>query len=221
MKLNASILLIGAAALSVAATFAAQNAPGAKNPGMQQAQLPPGVSASDMQACMEAATPGKMQQRLLDAAGTWHGKSRMWMSADAQPADCTGSCTISSMLDGRYAKTEVSSDMPGMGPFTGFGITGYDNVSQSFQCTWVDNMSTGIMSGKGELSSDGKTLTWTYSFNCPITKKPAVMRIVDQNTGKDSMTEEIFSTDPHTGKEFKMMETEYTRSGGGAAAGSR
>ena len=27
------------------------------------------------------------------------------------------------------------------------------------------------MNGTGELSDDGKTMTWKYTFNCPITKK--------------------------------------------------
>jgi len=218
MKHNTNILLIGAVALaSVAATFVAPHA-AQEQPAMPQ--LPPGMTQADMQACMAAGTPGKMQERLLQAAGTWHGKSKMWMTAEAEPMDSTGTCTISPMMDGRFAKTEVSSDMPGMGPFMGFGLSAFDNVSQSFQSTWIDNMATGIMTGKGELSSDGQTLSWTYTFNCPITKKPAVMRVVDHDTGKDAMSEEIFTTDPHTGKEFKMMQTEYTRSGG-AAAGSR
>ena len=50
-------------------------------------------------------------------------------------------------LDGRYIKVDVAGDMPGMGPFTGFGLTGFDNVSKKFVSTWVDNMGTGMMNG--------------------------------------------------------------------------
>ena len=33
-------------------------------------------------------------------------------------------------MDGRFIKVEVEGEMPGMGPFHGFGIYGFDNVTQ-------------------------------------------------------------------------------------------
>jgi hypothetical protein len=114
-------------------------------------------------------------------------------------------------MDGRYIKVEIKGDMPGMGPFEGFGIYGYDNVSGQFVASWVDNQSTGIMNGTGELSKDGKTLTWKNTFNCPLNKKPAVMREIDTITGPNSKTLEMIGNDPKSGKEFKMMRIELTR----------
>ncbi len=108
--------------------------------------------------------------------------------------------------------------MPGMGPFNGFGLYGFDNVSQKFQGVWIDNMGTGMMTGTGELSSDGKTLTWTYNYTCPMLKKPTTMREVDRITGKDTRTMEMFGTDPVTGKEYRMMEVLLTRKAGSTAA---
>jgi hypothetical protein len=116
-------------------------------------------------------------------------------------------------MDGRFIKIEVNGDMAGM-PFTGFGLNGFDNVSQKFVTTWVDNCGTGIMNGTGELSPDGKTMTYTMTYNCPIQKKPVTMRQVEHYTGKDTMTMEMFSPDPKTGKEFKAMEISYTRKSG-------
>src|SRR6185369_8383638 len=89
--------------------------------------------------------------------------------------------------------------------FNGFGLNGFDNVSQKFQSVWVDNMGTGMMNGTGELSSDKKTMTWTMTYNCPIQKKPVVMREVETWTGKDSMTFTMFGPDAKTGKEYKVM----------------
>ena len=34
------------------------------------------------------------------------------------------------LMDGRYIKCEMTGNMPGMGPFTGLGFYGFDNVSQ-------------------------------------------------------------------------------------------
>jgi hypothetical protein len=101
--------------------------------------------------------------------------------------------------------------MPGMGPFNGFGIYGFDNVSQKFQSTWIDNMGTGMMVGTGELSPDGKSVTWDFTYNCPIQKKPVHMREVDTFTSPNSRTLEMFGADPKSGKEYKMMSIELTK----------
>ena len=76
-------------------------------------------------------------------------------------------------MDGRYTKSEYKGDIPGMGAFHGLGYNGFDNVSQKFVSFWLDNMGTGIMEGEGTLSPDGRTMTWTFEYNCPINKRPA------------------------------------------------
>lgn len=173
--------------------------------------LPPGMSEADMQACMAAAQPGPNHEFLAKAAGTWSGKCKMWMApgTEAAASDCTAAVT--SFMDGRFTRVEVAGDMPGMGPFTGFGICGYDNVVKKFQQTWTDNCGTGMMTGTGELSADGRTLTWTMTGNCPIRKAPISMRQVEKRTGNDAMHMEMWGPDLATGKDFKMMEIDYTR----------
>jgi hypothetical protein len=174
-------------------------------------KLPPGWTESDMQACMLAGTPGKMHEQLAKGVGTWQGKSTMWMFPGSDPvkSDCTS--TITSMMDGRYLKSEMAGEMPGMGPYSGFGLIGFDNVTKKFVSTWIDNHSTGLMTGTGALSPDGKTLTWNYNYTCPVTNKPAVMREIETVTGPDTKTLEIFSTEPKSGKEFQMMRIEFTK----------
>jgi len=133
------------------------------------------------------------------------------MAPDTEPMTTECTSTITALMDGRYTKCDLAGDMPGMGPFNGMGITGYDNVSQKFVGTWIDNHGTGIMQGTGELSADGKTMTWNYTYNCPMTKKPAVMRQVETMTGAKTMTMEMFANDPKSGKEFKMLRIEFTK----------
>lgn len=180
-------------------------------PAAGQPELPPGMTPEDMQACMEAGIPGEMHAWLAEGVGVWEGTSKMWMGPDTEPvvSECTS--TVTTMLDGRFIQCEIAGDMPGMGPFNGFGVYGFDNVSQQFQSTWMDNCGTGMMTGTGELSSDKKTLTWTFTYNCPMTKKPTIMREVERRTSKDSMTLEMYGTPPHGGKEYKMMEITFTR----------
>jgi hypothetical protein len=88
---------------------------------------------------------------------------------------------------------------------------GYDNIEQKYIATWIDNFSTSMAQGEGELSKDGKTLTWTFTCNCPLTKKPMSMRQIETVTGPGAKTVEMFGTEPKTGVEFKMMRIELTK----------
>ena len=205
-------LALGAAVmpLALAGEPPKESAAGAKPPEMK---LPPGWTAEDMQAMMAAGTPGKMQELLTSEAGEWEGKSTTWMPPgppEAMPMTSDVRCTIKPLLGGRYTQVEVSGEMPGMGPYSGMGIYGYDNVAQKFVSTWIDSFSTGMMTGDGELSADGKTLTWNFSFHCPIAKKPVTMRQTE-TVGGDKKTLEMFGPDPKTGKVHQMMRIEMTR----------
>jgi hypothetical protein len=165
----------------------------------------------EMKAFEAAATPGPMHARLAEEVGTWDGKCTMWMAPNTPPmtSDCTW--VVSMEFDGRFAKCEMSGEMPGMGTCTGVGYYGYDNVARKHVATWMSNHGTGIMNGTGELSADGKTTTWKYTYNCPMTQKPTVMREIERRTGPGSKTYETYMTDPKTGVEFKAMQVALTR----------
>ena len=182
-----------------------------KPAGQPEFKLPPGWTEEDMKACIIAGTPGDMHKHLAKGVGVWEGKNTMWMVPGGDPMKSESTATVTLVMDGRFTKCEVTGDMPGMGPYHGVGIYGYDNVSKKFVSTWIDNHGTGIMNGVGELSADGKTTTWKYTVNCPITKGPVVMREVETITGPKTKTLEMFSADPKSGKEFKMMSIELTK----------
>jgi hypothetical protein len=215
--LLASVLIVSA---GLAAAFAFADEPKDAKSGAGAAavtnkpemKLPPGWTEADMQACVAAGIPGKMHEMLAREAGTWTGKNTMWMGPDTEPMQAESTTTITAIMGGRYTKAEVKGDMPGgMGPFEGFGIYGYDNVTQKFTASWIDSMSTGIAQGTGELSKDGKTLTITYKYTCPVTKKPTTMREVHTRTGENTKTLEMWGIEPKSGKEFKMMKVELTK----------
>lgn len=211
-KTNA--LLGIAACTSIAAFAGAFAARSAQDPGAQPPafELPPGWTMEDMEACTIAGTPGEMHELLRESVGVWTGVNQMWMAPGMDPMSSDTTWKITSIMDGRFIKTEVSGDMPGMGPFNGLGLTGYDNTAEKFVGDWVDNHSTAIMRGTGELSSDGTTLTWKYSYTCPITKKPATMREIQRLTSEGAMTFEMFCTDPKSGQEYKCMLVELEKS---------
>ncbi len=205
-----SIVAIGSLAIAEPPKDASKDA----KMGGHEMKMPPGWTENDMQACMTAATPGKMHQHLAKSVGVWQGKNTMWMGPDTEPMKSECTATYTPMLDGRFIKCEMAGEMPGMGPFNGFAVYGFDNVSQKFNSSWMDNCGTGMAIGTGNLSSDGKTLTWTFSYNCPIAKKQVTMREIETMTGPDTKTLEAWGTDPKSGKEFKMMEIAFTRKTG-------
>ena len=211
-KLSNPTLLTVAGLMVVAGSLAIADAPKDKKAAAPtELKLPPGWTAEDMQACIQAGTPGKMHEYLAKGVGTRAGKTTMWMGpgGEAMKSECTS--TVSTMLDGHYVKTELAGEMPGMGPYNGFGINGFDNVTQKFVATWVDNHGTGIMNGTGELSADGKALTITYTANCPVTRKPIPIRQIETTTGPTAKTLEMWSVEPKSGKEYKMMSIEFTK----------
>jgi len=232
MSCNCRYSIVGGLALLVAAGSVAfaqsqdtkkPTKPDAMSHQMQDEhamQLPPGWTEEDMMACMVAGTPGEMQAWLNESVGTWQGTSKMWMAPDTEPMLSEITSTVTSLMDGRYTQVKVEGDIPGMGPFSGLGTYGFDNVSQKFQGTWIDSHSTGIMMGTGTRSSDGTMLTWEYQYHCPIQKKLTTMREVETRTGPNSMTLEMFAKDPKSGKEYKMMEVEYERIAGANARAS-
>lgn len=213
--MNVKISLVAAALAAL--LFHVASAQEAKKPADKSAappaefKLPPGWTAADMQACMAAATPGTMHERLAKDVGVWLGKNTMWMGPGGEAVKSDGTTTVTAMLDGRFVKLEMAGEIPGMGPYNGFAVNGYDNVSKKFTSVWIDNHGTGMAIGEGELSKDGKTLSWNYTFNCPLTGKPVIMRQIETITGPNTKTLEVFSPDPKTGKEYKMMFMELTK----------
>lgn len=183
----------------------------AKTAAAPAVQLPPGWTEADMQACMIAGTPGKMHETLAKGVGTWQGKNTMWMYPGAAPVVTQCSSTVTPIMGGRFIKCDMIGEMPGMGPFNGFGLFGFDNVTQKLVSTWIDNCGTGILTGTGQLSPDGKSITWSYTYTCPITKKPASMRQVETVTSDSTRTLEVYTNDPKSGQEFKMLTIEFAK----------
>ena len=214
-----SLLAIAALATCAGAFAIAQppQPPQPTPPAGATPAAPDATAAADMQAYADAATPGPMQAFLAKSAGAWTGESTMWPAPGAEPIrnPCTSTAVV--LMEGRYVKSDYAGDMPGMGPFTGMSIAGYDNVAKKFQSCWIDNTGTGIMTGTGELGPDGTTLTWNFTFNCPITKKPTILRQIERHPSADAMSLEMFGNDPHSGKEFKLMEIHFKRASAAAS----
>jgi hypothetical protein len=101
----------------------------------------------DAQAMMDVytklGTPGTPHKVLASMAGSWITKTKGWMEPDKPPMESKGTCEQKMLLGGRFLQQEYSGDMMGS-PFTGIGVTGYDNHTKKYVSTWMDSMGTGI-----------------------------------------------------------------------------
>ncbi len=169
-----------------------------------------------MEAMIKAGTPGENHKLINTFAGTWSAAVKMWHGADSPAEESRGTATSKWIYGGRYLHEEFKGDFGGM-PFEGSGLWGYDNVKKQFFSTWIDSMSTGLMVSTGKYDAASKTFTFTGSFPNPITGKDEkareVVKIIDDN----KHVFEMYGNDMGTGKEYKMMEIIYTRTGAAPA----
>ena len=154
------------------------------------------------------ATPGGPHKLLASMAGSWLTKTKCWMEPNTSPVESTGTCEQKMLLDGRFLQQEFTGEMMGS-PFTGIGITGFDNHTKKYVSTWMDSMGTAIYFFEGTAGAGGRTITQESSYDDPVRgpiKWRAVTRIVDDNTHLFEMY-----TTGEGSKEEKMMEITYTR----------
>ena len=69
-----------------------------------------------------------------------------------------------------------------------------------------------MMTGTGELSDDGKVMTWKYDFNCPLTKKAVVMREVETDHRPEHQAlRDVRPRPEDAARNTKMMTIEFTK----------
>lgn len=172
----------------------------------------PEMSAKEkaqMAAMMKASTPGAQHKQLEGFVGSWDAKVKMWAKPGAPPTESTGSSEAKMVLGGRFVEESFNGNFMGQ-PFSGMGITGYDNVTKKYVGTWADTMSTGVMMSKGTADASGKVITMTSSMPDPETGKMMPIKETMHITDADHHTFEMWSPD-ESGKMFKMMEITYSR----------
>lgn len=190
-----------AVALLVAAPAAAQEAEAAAGHDDEQAM---------MEKWAQYATPGEAHERLARLVGEWDYTMTWWMAPDAEPEESTGTLSASMIMDGRYLVETWEGTSMGQ-PFNGQAITGYDNFNQEYVSTWIDNMSTGIMTSTGQYDPAQDALITTGTFDDIMTgEKDKTMRGVQKILDDNTVHFEMYMPGPD-GQEFKAMEIHATR----------
>ena len=180
--------------------------------GAQQTQKAPEVTPelkAEMEAYMKAGTPGAPHKALASTAGSYDLKIKHWHQPGVPAMEETGSATRAMALDGRVLVEQFKSSMMGM-PYTGHGMTGFDNVTGKYWSTWSDSMSTGLMVSEGTCDDQGKACTFIGTWNDAIKKAPAKARMTIRRTSPTTEIFELYGPGKDD-KEFRMMEITYTK----------
>jgi len=163
-----------------------------------------------MEAMMKAATPGDAHKKLNAMVGTFDAKVKMWMDPAAPPAESSGKAVNEWVLGGRWVQQRFDGTFMGQ-PFSGIGYTGYDNIRHTYIGTWMDSMSTSMMtSSGGDPDATGKKWMFNAMSMDPVSGEP--MNVEERMTmiDNDHQLFEMYGPGPD-GAMYKMMEITYTR----------
>ncbi len=198
----------GQAATAEAAGQAGQASGSDAEPASGQQPMTPEMLQM-MEAYQKAGAPGAEHQRMADMAGTYDMAIKSW-HGPGEPTVDAGTATRTMIMGDRVMVEEVQSQMMGQ-PFTGHGMSGFDNVSNKYWATWIDSMSTGVMMSEGTCDAS-MACTYTGTYNDAVSGQPKTVRMTSRWTDARTEVFEMHGPGPD-GKETRMMEITYRKRG--------
>ncbi len=170
----------------------------------------PKISKEEMAAMMQkVSTPSESHALLKQYLGSWKTVTRAWNEPGSEPEVTNGTSKFTTALGGRFIEQSFQGKMMGK-PFSGKGLVGFDNAQGKFVSTWVDSISTGVMTSDGELHKEANQIVWNGEFYCPIAKGFIKTREVMTLVSNNKFTFEMYTNGPD-GSEMKMLEVSYSR----------
>lgn len=177
-----------------------------------------GDMQAEMAKYMKSIQPGDKHKVLERFVGDWDTTTRMFMAPGMPPIENKGACSYQLILGNRFVRSDHRGHFQMPGPdgkpidlaHDGVHTLGFDNNRKLFTMSWVDTMSTGILTARGGLSQDGSTLTMFGEMDEPMTGEMGkavryVTRFVDDDTMIFEISEVLY------GDPFKVVEVEYRR----------
>lgn len=157
-----------------------------------------------------AMTPGAGQKRLEPMIGSFDVAIRTWVDPSKPPLESSGTMVSTWVLGHRYVQSMLTASVGGE-PFNGIGYIAFDNITKTYQATWMDSGSTGMTWYSGGFDASGKGATMKASQPSVLTGKhsPLELRMTINDDG--GHVTELWGQG--LGRTmFKMMELRYTRS---------
>lgn len=161
-------------------------------------------SATVAKAWEEYMKPSKAHEMLAKDTGIWTSEMTFWSTDNPEPQKATSQAEYKMILGGLYQEGKFTGKMWGM-DFEGHGLTAFDNATQEYIATWIDNFGTGLLVTRGKYDEATKKLTMEGNMVDPVTKKEKKVKEVITYIDDDHQKMEMFDIDKD-GKEFKNME---------------
>lgn len=153
-----------------------------------------------------AGSPGPGHKAMEHFAGDWQCDVKCWMEAGGQPEQSSATAKATWIMGGRFLQEEFHGQMMGR-PFNGRTILGFNNIKQTFQSVWVDDMNTAMFVSEGR--GDNKVITLEGESSCAATGRTKVpMRVVLRVIGPDKHLFEMYDGSRDN---LKTLEITYTR----------
>lgn len=201
MRTLSTVALFLSLTLTLALTAFAED-PAEKQPSPEEMQ-------KMMAAWEKSATPGAPHQLLAKLAGEWTTSNKMWMTRGAEVQESKGTAKSEMTFGGRWLQSEDHFEMMGQ-PFNGHGILGYDNITKKFSMFWASDMGCEPTYCLGDLSADGKTITFTGTAHEPWDGSAKTVKYAYTIVDSNKFVLEGFDLVGGP-KEFRVLEMTYTR----------
>ena len=167
------------------------------------------AQAEQMKIWQDYMTPGPMHEMLAKSVGDWKTVSKFWMDPQGKPMVVEGTGKTEMLLGGRYQKMTSYSKMMGM-ETEGISTIGYDNATEEFTMTWIDNVGTGTAIAKGKYDENTNSIVMEGTMVDPMSKQEMNIKEVLKFLDNDHQLLEMYLD--YNGQEIKSMEIEFTRS---------
>jgi hypothetical protein len=158
-----------------------------------------------------SAKPTAEHKHLAKDVGTWDATVKSWMSGESSEPTVSKGVEVDKLMPGDlWLLNDFDGEFGGLA-FHGHGVTGYDTQKKKYVATWVDSLSTSLMTMEGSYDADKHTVTM-YGKGTDPAGKPYESRSTTKYMGDD---ERVFTmwikSDESKGEFMKMMEITYKR----------
>lgn len=201
MKSGSRILAIFASITLCAVAAIAQGA------AQQKPAAPAQPSQDQIQAMVEAATPGPIHAQLMRLAGEYTVSMKFFTQPGAEPLESSGTATLKPILGGRFLEEENTGESFGQ-PYSGERIYGYNKGSKQYEAIWIYTGSTAFLVLNGTSDDDGKTVRYSGAFLGPD-GKPQELHVTFKQVDGDHFVVRLFGSGP--ADSAPVVETTYTR----------
>jgi hypothetical protein len=164
-----------------------------------------------MKRWKEACATNDHHKDLAQAIGKWDTETRVWVQGpDAEPRSEKGTAEFKWLVEGRWLMQETQGPFMNT-PRKGFGITGYDSYKKKYVSSWVDSITTTLITYEGNFDQTGKVMLSFGLLDEPITgEHDKCVKYVWRFLDPDKMVFEVHDL-PIGETNTKVFEIVYTR----------